>query len=117
MRDHPLVAQCIVVGNDRPYIAALVTLDSEAVEHWLQMRGKTRQRLSTWRATRTWRPRCGGRWSPRTPWASQAESIRYVPDTGEPVHRGARAADAVAEVEAEGDPERVRDEAEALYRA
>jgi long-chain acyl-CoA synthetase len=42
VRDHPLVAQCIVVGNDRPYIAALVTLDSEAVDHWLQMRGKPR---------------------------------------------------------------------------
>ncbi|MCW7944131.1 long-chain fatty acid--CoA ligase [Streptomyces hygroscopicus] len=40
VRDHPLVAQCIVVGNDRPYIAALVTLESEAVEHWLQMHGK-----------------------------------------------------------------------------
>ncbi|MFH8466423.1 AMP-dependent synthetase/ligase [Streptomyces sp. NPDC017991] len=40
VRDHPLVAQCIVVGNDRPYIAALVTLDGEAVDHWLQMRGK-----------------------------------------------------------------------------
>ncbi|MFF3644144.1 AMP-dependent synthetase/ligase [Streptomyces sp. NPDC002564] len=40
VRDHPLVAQCIVVGNDRPYIAALVTLDSEAVEHWLTMRRK-----------------------------------------------------------------------------
>ncbi|MDT0465098.1 AMP-dependent synthetase/ligase [Streptomyces gibsoniae] len=42
VRDHPLVAQCIVVGNDRPYVAALVTLDSEAVEHWLGMRGKPR---------------------------------------------------------------------------
>ncbi|MBY8341694.1 AMP-binding protein [Streptomyces spinosirectus] len=40
VRDHPLVNQCIVVGNDRPYVAALVTLDQEAVEHWLQMRGK-----------------------------------------------------------------------------
>ncbi|MGW1891335.1 AMP-dependent synthetase/ligase [Streptomyces sp. NPDC002004] len=40
VRDHPLVAQCIVVGNDRPYIAALVTLDQEAVEHWLTMRNK-----------------------------------------------------------------------------
>ncbi|MFJ3304058.1 AMP-dependent synthetase/ligase [Streptomyces sp. NPDC086549] len=40
VRDHPLVHQCVVVGNDRPYIAALVTLDQEAVEHWLQMRGK-----------------------------------------------------------------------------
>ncbi|MCD9877213.1 AMP-dependent synthetase/ligase [Streptomyces guryensis] len=42
VRDHPLVNQCIVVGNDRPYIAALVTLDQEAVEHWLTMRGKPR---------------------------------------------------------------------------
>ncbi|MET9550871.1 AMP-binding protein [Streptomyces sp. NPDC006627] len=40
VRDHPLVAQCILVGNDRPYIAALVTLDAEAVEHWLMMRRK-----------------------------------------------------------------------------
>ncbi|MFF8633221.1 AMP-dependent synthetase/ligase [Streptomyces pilosus] len=40
VRDHPLVSQCIVVGNDRPYVAALVTLDEEAVEHWLAMRGK-----------------------------------------------------------------------------
>ncbi|MCX5330201.1 MULTISPECIES: long-chain fatty acid--CoA ligase [unclassified Streptomyces] len=40
VRDHPLVAQCIVVGNDRPYVAALVTLDQEAVEHWLAMRAK-----------------------------------------------------------------------------
>jgi long-chain acyl-CoA synthetase len=40
VRDHPLVNQCVVVGNDRPFVAALVTLDQEAVEHWLQMRGK-----------------------------------------------------------------------------
>ncbi|MFI9587621.1 AMP-dependent synthetase/ligase [Streptomyces sp. NPDC052236] len=42
VRSHPLVAQCIVVGNDRPYIAALVTLDPEAVAHWLAMQGKPR---------------------------------------------------------------------------
>ena len=40
VRHHPLVAQCIVVGNDRPYIAALVTVDQEAVEHWLAMQNK-----------------------------------------------------------------------------
>ncbi|MHC3467419.1 AMP-dependent synthetase/ligase [Streptomyces sp. 7R007] len=40
VQDHPLVAQCVVVGNDRPYIAALVTLDPEAVRHWLHMLGK-----------------------------------------------------------------------------
>jgi long-chain acyl-CoA synthetase len=42
VRDHPLVHQCVVVGNDRPYVAALVTLDQEAVEHWLAMRDKPR---------------------------------------------------------------------------
>ncbi|PZT77716.1 MULTISPECIES: AMP-dependent synthetase/ligase [unclassified Streptomyces] len=41
VRAHPLVAQCIVVGNDRPFVAALVTLDQDAVEHWLTMRGRT----------------------------------------------------------------------------
>ncbi|MDH6624524.1 long-chain acyl-CoA synthetase [Streptomyces sp. LBL] len=40
VRDHPLVSQCIIVGNDRPYVAALITLDQEAVEHWLTMRDK-----------------------------------------------------------------------------
>ncbi|MDT9686060.1 long-chain fatty acid--CoA ligase [Streptomyces sp. TRM76323] len=40
VRSHPLVAQCVVVGNDRPYIAALVTLDQEAVDHWLAMQGR-----------------------------------------------------------------------------
>lgn len=42
VRDHPLVNQCILVGNDRPFVAALVTLDQEAVEHWLQMCDKPR---------------------------------------------------------------------------
>ncbi len=44
VRAHPLVAQCIVVGNDRPYIAALVTVDHESVEHWLAMQGRTMMR-------------------------------------------------------------------------
>ncbi|MFJ2627467.1 AMP-dependent synthetase/ligase [Streptomyces sp. NPDC087532] len=44
VRAHPLVAQCIVVGNDRPYIAALVTVDQEAVDHWLAMQGRVPMR-------------------------------------------------------------------------
>ncbi|MCM2580003.1 AMP-dependent synthetase/ligase [Streptomyces meridianus] len=40
VREHPLVEQCIVVGNDRPYVAALVTLDHDATGHWLKLRGK-----------------------------------------------------------------------------
>ncbi|MFB9467601.1 AMP-dependent synthetase/ligase [Streptomyces cinereospinus] len=42
VRDHPLIAQCLLVGNDRPFVAALVTLDREAVDHWLHMRDKPR---------------------------------------------------------------------------
>ncbi|MEV7416255.1 AMP-dependent synthetase/ligase [Streptomyces sp. NPDC089919] len=40
VRSHPLVAQCIVLGNDRPYVSALLTLDLEGVAHWLAMRGR-----------------------------------------------------------------------------
>ncbi|MFI1015078.1 AMP-dependent synthetase/ligase [Streptomyces sp. NPDC020965] len=40
VRAHSLVAQCLVVGNDRPYVAALITLDQDAVDHWLNMRNQ-----------------------------------------------------------------------------
>jgi long-chain acyl-CoA synthetase len=40
LRAHPLVSQCMVVGDGRPYIACLVTLDPEALEHWKKRRGK-----------------------------------------------------------------------------
>ena len=34
LRAHPLISQCMVVGDGRPYVACLVTLDEEAVEAW-----------------------------------------------------------------------------------
>lgn len=40
LRAHKLVSQCIVVGDQRPFIAALVTLDAEALPLWLKSRGK-----------------------------------------------------------------------------
>ncbi|MBB5122480.1 long-chain fatty acid--CoA ligase [Streptomyces eurocidicus] len=40
VRAHPLVSHCVVVGNDRPFVGALITLDEEAVTHWLRMRGR-----------------------------------------------------------------------------
>ncbi|MEU3408020.1 AMP-binding protein [Streptomyces sp. NPDC006670] len=39
VRSHPLVSQCVLVGNDRPFVTALVTLDMEGMAHWLSMRG------------------------------------------------------------------------------
>jgi long-chain acyl-CoA synthetase len=40
LRSHPLVSQAMVVGDGRPYVAALVTLDAEALHHWLDERGR-----------------------------------------------------------------------------
>jgi long-chain acyl-CoA synthetase len=41
LRASRLVSQCIVVGDQRPFIGALVTLDPEALEQWKQQHGKT----------------------------------------------------------------------------
>ncbi|MFE0524357.1 MULTISPECIES: AMP-dependent synthetase/ligase [unclassified Streptomyces] len=40
LRAHPLISQVMVVGDARPYIAALVTLDMDGVSHWRRMNGK-----------------------------------------------------------------------------
>ncbi|WP_060879083.1 AMP-dependent synthetase/ligase [Streptomyces scabiei] len=39
LRSRPPVGQCIVVGDNRPFVAALITLDPEDVTHWLHVRG------------------------------------------------------------------------------
>lgn len=39
LREHPLVAHAVVVGDARPFIAALLTVDPEAVDSWAQSNG------------------------------------------------------------------------------
>ncbi|MET7620664.1 AMP-dependent synthetase/ligase [Streptomyces sp. NPDC005408] len=39
LRHHPLISQCLIVGDDQPYIAALITLDPEALAHWQSLKG------------------------------------------------------------------------------
>ena len=34
LRAHPLVSQCVVVGDAKPYIAALITIDQDALKPW-----------------------------------------------------------------------------------
>ncbi|MCZ0979987.1 hypothetical protein O1L60_16105 [Streptomyces diastatochromogenes] len=50
LRAHPLVAQCMVVGDDRPYVTALITLDLEGLTHWRRMRHK--DHLALWELAR-----------------------------------------------------------------
>ncbi|MCB2413843.1 AMP-dependent synthetase/ligase [Demequina sp. TTPB684] len=39
LRAYPLVSQCVVVGDGKPFIAALITLDAEALPGWLRAKG------------------------------------------------------------------------------
>jgi long-chain acyl-CoA synthetase len=41
VRAHVLVDQCLVVGDGQPFIAALVTVDREALPAWAEARAKT----------------------------------------------------------------------------
>ncbi|MFD8631364.1 AMP-dependent synthetase/ligase [Streptomyces sp. NPDC059533] len=40
LRAHPLVGQCMVVGDNRPYVTALITLEPDGLAHWRQMHKK-----------------------------------------------------------------------------
>jgi long-chain acyl-CoA synthetase len=40
LRAHPLVSQCIVVGDAKPFIGCLVTIDAEAFPAWKAANGK-----------------------------------------------------------------------------
>ncbi|WP_432157569.1 AMP-dependent synthetase/ligase [Streptomyces sp. bgisy153] len=40
LRSHPLISQAMVLGDGRPYVAALLTLDPDGLTHWRQMNGK-----------------------------------------------------------------------------
>jgi long-chain acyl-CoA synthetase len=40
LRAHPLISQCMVVGDGQPYIAALVTIDPESFPTWAEAHGK-----------------------------------------------------------------------------
>jgi long-chain acyl-CoA synthetase len=40
VREHWLIAECVVVGDRRPYVAALITLDEQAFARWKQRQGK-----------------------------------------------------------------------------
>jgi long-chain acyl-CoA synthetase len=40
LRAHPLISQVMVVGDNRPFIACLITLDPDALGFWKQQHGK-----------------------------------------------------------------------------
>jgi long-chain acyl-CoA synthetase len=41
LRLEPLIAQAVVVGNDRPYLTALLTIDADAAAEWASEQGRS----------------------------------------------------------------------------
>ena len=47
VRAHPLVSQCMVVGDNKPFIAALVTIDLDAIKGWIVANKKDGATITT----------------------------------------------------------------------
>nr|WP_055503201.1 AMP-dependent synthetase/ligase [Nonomuraea pusilla] len=50
LRAHPLISQAMVVGENRPFVGALVTLDPEALDQWKAANGRAGATLDELRA-------------------------------------------------------------------
>jgi long-chain acyl-CoA synthetase len=47
LRAHPLVSQCMVVGDNQPFIAALITIDPDMIKGWIAANNKTGATVAT----------------------------------------------------------------------
>ncbi|MET7711669.1 AMP-dependent synthetase/ligase [Streptomyces sp. NPDC005407] len=76
LRHHPLISQCLVVGDDQPYIAALITVDPEALAHWQSLKGKQPADVSAMTDDEDLRAQIQRAVSRANTQVSRAESIR-----------------------------------------
>jgi long-chain acyl-CoA synthetase len=49
LRSHPLVSQCMVVGDNQPFIASLITIDQDMLKGWVAANNKSGATLDTLR--------------------------------------------------------------------
>ena len=49
LRAHPLISQCMVVGDNKPFIAALITIDAEMSKGWIAAHKKDGETIETLR--------------------------------------------------------------------
>jgi long-chain acyl-CoA synthetase len=47
LRAHPLVSQCMVVGDNQPFIASLITIDQDMLKGWIAANTKTGATIAT----------------------------------------------------------------------
>lgn len=76
LRAYPLVSQCVVVGDGKPYIAALITLDAEALPGWLKAKGLPEMTVAEAAADPTVREHLDKAVARTNKAVSRAESIR-----------------------------------------
>ena len=116
VRAHWLVSQCLVVGDQKPFIAALITIDPEAFPTWLEQerpagrtpgRGPGRRRRPARRDADRDRRREQG--------SQQGRVDPQVRDPGRGLDRDRRPAHSVAQAQAQRGPQGGRGEIDALY--
>ena len=103
LRAHRLVSQCIVVGDQRPFIAALITLDEEALPRLAGVQGQGQgpdRRRSSARTTRTCAPRSTSAVEGRQQGGLPGRGDQEVPHPRHRLHRGQRDADAEPQAQA-----------------
>ena len=117
LRAHPLVGQCMVVGDNRPYVTALITLEADGIAHWRRMKRKEHlsaaQLVADEELLTTLQRAVDG---------CQPAGLPVGVDTPVPgadvgIHRGERALDAFAEAEAACDRAGLRDGDRGVVRA
>ena len=110
IRAHPLVSQCVVVGDRQPFIAALVTIDEDAFPALAGRRTGSRptRRVADLRDDETLRAEIQDGDRRRQQGRLQGRGDPGVPDPARRLHRGDRRADPVAEGQAQRRAEGVR---------
>lgn len=76
IRENPLVSQAMVVGEGKPFVAVLVTLDAGAFKHWAKTHGKEGQSLESLVNDAALRAEVEGAIENANRSVSRAESIR-----------------------------------------
>ena len=92
LRAHPLISQAMVVGDGKPFVGLLVTLDEDALNRWKLNAASTRTPLRQALATNRLRAEIQDAVSPVNTTVSQAEGIRkfYILDNRASTGKGGR---------------------------
>ena len=112
----PLVGQAMAVGDDRPFVAALVVLDPEVAPVWARQpghRGRVAGRPG--RRSRRWWPRSTPAWPTSWPPFNHAERVKKVKVLGEEWLPDSDLLTPTSKLKRRGVLARYHDEIEALY--